>query len=98
MSFHNLQFILVDSFVRDLFVVLIDDDFMRTDVVLQEKNNRDKKLEQEIISTSVSAASLAAQEVARDNRSQTCRCFGRKAAVVDPIPRISCEMDIGRSK
>lgn len=63
------KFLLVDSFVRDLFTVAINDKEMKTDETLEMKTEKDSKLEKDL-NNSTSAASLAAQE-ARINRSKS---------------------------
>lgn len=61
--------LLLDSFVRRLFLVAIDEDFLRTDEILSTKDTKDLKHEQDL-STETSATALAAKE-ARIDRSRS---------------------------
>jgi len=61
--------LLVDSFVRKLLDCAIDTDELRTEVILQQKNEKDIKQETALRESGGNAASLAAQE-AKINRSK----------------------------
>lgn len=62
------KYLLLDSYVRDLFTVAIDDKAMKTDETLLEKTDKDVKQEKDL-SSNTTAASLAAKE-ARVDRSK----------------------------
>ncbi|GAX20926.1 ubiquitin-protein ligase E3 C [Fistulifera solaris] len=63
--------LLVDSHVRRMFTVAIDTDILKTDEVLQKKDEKDLKLEDEMMKEgATSAAALAARE-ARIDRSRS---------------------------
>ena len=62
------RYLLHDSFVRDLFICAMDDDAMGTEKTLNEKTEKDLKLEKDLFGT-ITASSLAAKE-ARIDRSK----------------------------
>jgi len=63
------KYLLVDSFVRKLFDCAIDPGELRTEAILNEKNEKDLKQETALKEAGMSAASLAAKE-ARVDRSR----------------------------
>ena len=61
------KLLLLDGFVRDLVSFAIDDGFFQTEKILNNKTEKDMKLEKDLTSTTAAACSAAAAVILISN-------------------------------
>lgn len=65
------KLLLVDSFVRNLFNCAIDNDVLKTEEILRNKNDKDLKQEKDLAEVGASSATSLAASEARVDRSKS---------------------------